>query len=38
LPDEIRGFVMKMISINPSERPTAKEVHEYFSRLIHSNP
>jgi serine/threonine protein kinase len=38
LPDEIRDFVMKMISINPSERPTAKEVHEYFSRLIHSNP
>jgi len=38
LPDEIRDFVMKMISINPSARPTAKEVHEYFSRLIHSNP
>jgi serine/threonine protein kinase len=38
LPDEIRDFVMKMISINPLARPTTKEVHEYFSRLIHSNP
>jgi serine/threonine protein kinase len=38
LPDEIRDFVMNMISINPSERPTAIEVHDYFSRLIHSNP
>ncbi|PVU75216.1 hypothetical protein DDW11_03710 [Sulfolobus sp. SCGC AB-777_G06] len=38
LPYEIRDFVMKMISINPLARPTAKEVHEYFSRLIYSNP
>ncbi|MEJ2778821.1 hypothetical protein [Stygiolobus sp. RP850M] len=38
LPYEIRDFVMKMISIYPLARPTAREVHEYFSKLIYSNP
>ncbi|QIW23088.1 serine/threonine-protein kinase [Sulfolobus sp. S-194] len=36
LPDEIENFVKRMLSPDPSTRPTAEEVFNYFSRLVGS--